>query len=69
MMNGQQPQQVNLQQEISVTLTFVTWNTILSCIAKQPWEIADPLMAEIRKQVTAAVQATQPGANGPQPSA
>ena len=42
--------------EVAVTLPVVTWNSILTVIADAPWKIADPLMTEIRRQITATLE-------------
>ena len=47
--------------EVAVTLPVVTWNSILTVVADAPWKIADPLMTEIRRQITAKLE-PKPGA-------
>jgi len=41
----------------AVTLPLAAWNTVLGMIAKQPWDVADPLMQEIRRQLLQQPQA------------
>ena len=48
--------------EVAVRLPVVTWNSILTVIADAPWKIADPLMTEIRRQITATLE---PAARSP----
>ena len=55
--NGAAPQQqvYDGRTEVSVTLPVNTWNNILTVVADAPWKIADPLMTEIRRQITATL--------------
>jgi hypothetical protein len=61
MMNGNgqaQPQPAPVfdgRTEASVTLQLNTWNVILALIAEAPWKTADPLIAEVRRQLTASL--------------
>jgi hypothetical protein len=63
-MNGQAAQSPSWPPEtpVSVILTLATWNTVLGCVAKQPWEIADPLMQTIRQQIADELHPTVPPA-------
>jgi hypothetical protein len=63
--NGQQPPVVyDGRAEVAVKLNVATWNQILAVIAETPWKIADPLMTEIRNQITSTLnaQGATPGA-------
>lgn len=65
MMNGQQPQTIDLRQEVSVTLNLATWNNVLACIVEAPWKTADPLMTEIRRQLALVIDAPKLPADRP----
>ena len=65
--NGQQPPVVyDAKAEVAVKLNVATWNQILAVIAEAPWKIADPLMTEIRNQITATLDAQQGAASAPE---
>lgn len=42
---------IDLNQNAVVNLPLGAWNTVLSLIAKGPWDVADPLMQAIRSQL------------------
>ena len=42
--------------EVAVTLPVDTWKAVLTVVADAPWKIADPLMNEIRRQITATLE-------------
>jgi hypothetical protein len=44
--------QVDLQQPVTINLPLGAWNTVLSLIAKGPWDIADPLIQAMRAQIS-----------------
>lgn len=72
--NGQQqpmsaPPAFDGRTEVPVTLQVNTWNVILSVISKAPWETADPLIQELRRQITASLEPSQPPQHQPQPLA
>ena len=52
---------------VTVSLNLQEWNNVLGCVAKQPWEVADPLMQAIRQQIMAAVQGGLARASAPEP--
>jgi hypothetical protein len=56
--NGQatQPQSWPPETQVTVTLSLGVWNTVLGCVAKQSWEVADPLMQIIRQQIANELQ-------------
>jgi hypothetical protein len=74
--NGQlQPQQIDLNTPMAVTLPFGAWNTMLGLIMKGPWETANPLIQAIQTQLQKYTQAAmqqpqviQPGSPGPGPT-
>lgn len=45
---------LELSDTVAVTLPLGAWNTVLGCIAKAPWDVADPLIQELRKQLMGA---------------
>jgi hypothetical protein len=47
--------QLDASQPIEITLTAGGWNAVLSMIAKAPWDVADPFMQAIRRQIAIAV--------------
>jgi hypothetical protein len=59
------PQSFPAEYPATVTLTLGAWNTVMSCIAKQPWDIADPLMQAIRQQIGQQLQQSQADADVP----
>jgi hypothetical protein len=63
MMNGNGQQQpaapttaFDGRTEVAVTLNVNTWNVVLSVISKAPWEVADPLIQEIRRQIATSLE-------------
>jgi hypothetical protein len=55
--NGQAQQvEIDLNEPVPIVLTFKNWNIILQMVAKAPWEIADPIMREMRAQIGSAIQ-------------
>jgi hypothetical protein len=48
--------QIDLNQQLIVSLPLGAWNTVLSLIAKGPWDVADPLMQVMRVQLQTAQQ-------------
>lgn len=50
---------MELSQQVSVTLPLGAWNTVLSLMAKGPWDVVDPLMQVLRSQIIAAQQPKQ----------
>jgi len=58
MINGhaEQKQVYDGRTEVAVRLPVNTWNNILTVIADAPWKIADPLMTEIRRQITETLE-------------
>lgn len=70
MINGNGPQpaptpaQFDGRTEVAVNLNVNTWNVVLALISKAPWETADPLIQEIRRQITARLE-PQAGADAP----
>jgi hypothetical protein len=64
-MNGQQqPQQLDINTPVPVTLPFGAWNGVLSLLMKGSWDIANPLINAIQQQL----QAVQQRALQPQPA-
>lgn len=62
MMNGSPPQVATYDGNLAVqvTLPLITWQNILNIIAEAPWKTADPLMTQIRQQVSTALESAQP---------
>ena len=53
--DGGQTPSLDMAQPIDVTLSLGGWNTVLTLIAKAPWDVADPLMQTIRRQIAGAI--------------
>jgi len=45
------PEQIDANIEVSITLPFGAWQTALGLIGKGPWEVVDPIMQEMRRQI------------------
>lgn len=60
-------QQIDLNQPVAINLPLGAWNTVLSLIAKGPWDVADPLMQVMRQQLAAATQPKLPTTLRPRP--
>jgi hypothetical protein len=58
-MSGQNPQ-LDLSQQVTINLPLGAWNTVLSLIAKGPWDVSDPLMQVIRQQIMQSQRPTSP---------
>ena len=73
MMNGngqaEQKQAYDGRTEVAVSLPVNVWNEILTVIADAPWRKADPLMTEIRRQITAKLDPPHLDTSGPQANA
>ena len=53
------PNTMDPNRQASVVLPLAAWNNVLGMIAKQPWDVADPLMQEIRRQLLQQPQSGQ----------
>jgi hypothetical protein len=59
------PPAIDGRTEVAVTLQVNTWNLVLTLIAKAPWEAADPLIQEIRRQITVTLDPAALAASDP----
>lgn len=59
------PAPIDGRTEVAVTLQVNTWNLVLTLIAKAPWEAADPLIQEIRRQITVTLDPAALAASDP----
>ena len=58
--NGYQQPVFDGKTEVPVTLQVNTWNVILSLISKAPWEVADPLIRELQRQIALTLDPPKP---------
>jgi hypothetical protein len=61
MNDNPQGQQVDASRIFEIKLPLGIWSQILTMLGKQPWEQADPIIREINRQITEALNAP-PGA-------